>query len=143
MQHPQNRLSNDNYKRPVNTKTDKLTGDDISDMLDDYKLVESFKDIKIGTHIRYFITDKNSGEKKFRPGGFLKAKNKIPEYIVLSNTQKSWSVQMGGATFFRKLTFDELKKETDDYIASLEIYIEQLEKQVESYGGTINRTIAK
>jgi hypothetical protein len=134
-----NRLTKDNYKRPPLTKTDKLTNDNIRDLLEDYNQFTSFKDVPINTHIRYFVN--KNGKQLFRTGGFLLNKNGLPDYIVLSSgskeNPKSWSVQTKDTTFFKKISLNELKIEYDGIIDTLEKRINILENIIVSMGGIV------
>lgn len=127
-----NRLSKDNYKRPDMTKTDKLTSDNIRDLLEDYNEFKSFADVPLNTHIRYFSL--KNGKQVFRTGGFLLNKTGYPDYVVLSSGQKdnakSWSVQIKDTTFFKKMSFNDLKKEYDNIIMALENKIKILEDTI-------------
>jgi hypothetical protein len=112
------RLSTDSYKRPILTYTDKLTRDEINNKLDDYiEVKDGFKSVPEGTHIRYF--SKVNKTYKFRVGGTLINKKGLPDYIVLSNGKKSWSVQMKDTIFFKKISILEIKR----------VYIEELENK--------------
>lgn len=124
------RLTNDGYKRPVITITDKLTVEQVEEKLEDYVEIKSkdWDKVKIGCHIAYFsLVD---GKKKFRPGGFLRSKKNISTYIILSNGRRSWSVQTEGTTFYRKLSYDEIKKEFEGIIRTIEIEKEELSDKV-------------
>ncbi len=113
------RLVNSEYKRPKITFTDKLTNEDIIDKLEDYEKVEDITKVPIGTHIRYFTMV--DGEKKFRLGGTLVRTQGLPKYIVLSNGQFSWSVQMKDVvSIFKKMSIVEIKQEYEDIIEELE-----------------------
>jgi hypothetical protein len=95
------------YVRPKVTKTEKLTPDEISKMLEGYKVVEDFTDVPLGTHVRYFIKDKVTGKDLFRTGGFIENKKGLPEYITLANGKIGWPVQLKGATVFVKMSNKE------------------------------------
>ena len=88
------RLSRDNgYNRPKKTYQDTLTADEIKDKLEGYKKITDVRNITIGTHVRYFTTDKNTKKKVFRLGGFVSKFGDDNKYLVLSNGSISWSVQ--------------------------------------------------
>ena len=100
----------DGYVRPQKTFTDNLSKEEIRSMLDDYIQVthDELATVKLGTHIRYFITDPN-GVQHFRLGGILLNVSGVPVYIVLGNGRSTWSAQMKGSTFFKKLTVPEFR----------------------------------
>jgi hypothetical protein len=95
------------YVRPKVTKNEKLTADQISKMLEGYKVTEDFTDVPIGTHLRYFLRDKKTGKDLFRTGGFLENKKGLPTYIMVTNGTKTWSVQLNTATVFVKMSNKE------------------------------------
>lgn len=112
------RLSNDtNYKRPTQTKQDMMGLEDIKDKLKDYKRVDNVLQVPINTHLRYFTTDnRNKNKKVFRLGGYLTKVDDQGRYVVLSNGQATWSVQIANSQFWRKMTNDELKNELKEEI---------------------------
>jgi hypothetical protein len=95
------RLSNDEYQKPPITYTDSLSKEEIKNFLKDYEEISSDKisTVKKGTHLRYFSKN-DDGTYKFRLGGNLIVNNTLPNYIVLSNKKKSWSVQTHNTIFF-------------------------------------------
>lgn len=121
------RLNKDEYTRPKMTFTDKLTNDDIETLLEDYKQVDDINKVPVGTHLRYF-TVKN-GVKKFRTGGLLYNNVGLPKFVVLTNGNKSWSVQVKDTVFFKKMSITEIKEEYDDIIDELEKKIAELEQK--------------
>ena len=59
------KLGDDNYKRPKQTYTDKLTDEDIKAKLEDYIEVDDISKVPLNTHVRYFtekINDKKERE---------------------------------------------------------------------------------
>jgi uncharacterized protein YeeX (DUF496 family) len=123
----QTKLNKDNFIRPKMTFTDKLSNDEIEDMLEDYKEVTDIYKIPLNTHLRYITTVNNV--KKFRTGGVLYNNTGLPKYVILSNGKNSWSVQLKDTTFFRKMTIAEIKKEYEDLIEDLEKKVSELEKK--------------
>lgn len=107
------RLTNDEYKKPPITFTESLAREDIKNLLEDYEQIEDISKITKGTHLRYFIKEKN-GEYKFRMGGILTVNNNIPKYVILSNGKKSWSVQIKDTIFFNKKSIEKIKKEIEE-----------------------------
>jgi hypothetical protein len=109
----------DTYKKPELTYQEKLSKEQIKDMLEDYIKVNNISElklIKLGTHLRYFTRDKN-GKRQFRIGGILRNNSGIPDYLILGNGTKSWSVQINDTIFFQKISISDIKKH---YIKLLE-----------------------
>lgn len=106
------KIGEDKYKRPLETLQDKLTKEEIEAKLEDYQLVKDISKVQIGTHMRYFTVGEN-GKKKFRLGGVLVRNDGLPDYVILSNNNITWSVQTENSIFFAKLTYKELKEEYD------------------------------
>ena len=95
------RFVNDaNYNRPKKTIQDTLTKEDIKEKLKDYKKVDDITKVLIGSHIRYFIKDLKTKKTMFRLGGFLTKFGENYKYLVLSNGEFSWSVQLNGNNEF-------------------------------------------
>jgi hypothetical protein len=95
------RLKNDiNYNRPKKTVQDTLTKEAIKEKLMNYKKVEDITKIVIGSHIRYFAKDMKTKKNMFRLGGFLTKFGEDYKYLVLSNGEFSWSVQINGNNEF-------------------------------------------
>jgi putative NADH-flavin reductase len=99
----------EDYERPMATKTDLLTPEEIKEKLEDYDKVEDIYKVPLGTHLRYFTVDEK-GNKLFRMGGQLFRNNGLPTYVMLNNgNTKPWSVQIENAIFYKKLSTDEIK----------------------------------
>ena len=120
------RLSKDtNYVRPKKTVQDTMSNDEIKEKLQGYKKVDDIKKILIGSHLRYFAKAKNSKTPIFRLGGFLTKFGDDYKYVVLSNGEFSWSVQLNGTNeFWAKMN----QKEFQDKI---ETEVEEKYKQVQ------------
>jgi len=103
------RLSNDDNK-PKTTYQDKLTPKEIKEKLEEYKKVDDISKVSLNAHLRYFTVN-DKGEKQFRLGGFLTKIDVEKGYVVLSNGNLSWSVQLKNSIFFQKMTFQELRSE--------------------------------
>lgn len=114
-----NRISETTYIRPILTYTDKLSKEQVKELLVDYeqiKSLEELKNINCGTHLRYFeFKDK---ELKFRTGGILTVSNGIPDYLILSSGKLSWSVQINKCIFFKRITIKQVREEYDKKIHS-------------------------
>jgi len=139
--------TDDGYVRPKFTKQDKLSEDQIEDLLTDYIDIDKLElgDIPTGTEIRYVVIEKYKDEngkqyveKKFRYGGTLLKNNEFTKYIVLTNRGKSWSVPTSFAThpeiqdilFYKKLSIDEIKEEYDLIITELKSIIKKQKKEI-------------
>jgi hypothetical protein len=127
-------ISNDNkYTRPKHTMQDKITEEEINDILKDYIECDDITKIPIGTHLRYFITTTNKKgdtERKFRFGGFLKNKDNCDKYIILTNNTISWSVQVDNTTLFKKMSMEEIKEEYIKVIEENRQIIKSLKKEI-------------
>jgi hypothetical protein len=122
----------DNYIRPTQTYTERLDEDDIQDKLIDYIQVDNIANVKLNSHLRYFILeidDKGNTNKKFRMGGFLKNNDNSTTYVMLSNGTKSWSVQTKNAIFYKKLTINEIKEDYENKLNELKYINKKLLKQ--------------
>jgi hypothetical protein len=102
-----NKFNNNNDK----TFQETLTNEQIKQYLNDYNQVEDINKIGISTHLRYFTIDSKTNKKLFRLGGFLNKFGHNGEYLILSNGDLSWSVQIKNTIFYKKMTDQELKEE--------------------------------
>jgi hypothetical protein len=93
------------------TFQDSLTNEQIKEYLKDYKSVDDIYKVAISTHIRYFTIDQKTNNKLFRLGGTLNKFGQNGEYIILSNGELSWSVQIKNTIFYKKMTELELREE--------------------------------
>ena len=91
------KFGTDNYVRPDETITDKLTPEEIENKLQDYVQTDIEK-IPLNTHVRYFKMD--DGKRKFCSGGILYQNIGLPTYVKLSNGSNVWSVQIKDTIFF-------------------------------------------
>jgi len=140
------RLTRDtNYKAPENTYQSTLSNDDIAKKLTDYERVNKndiFK-IPLGTHIRYFSINPKTGEKLFRLGGNLTKFGENNEYVVCSNGNFSWSVQLSTCIIYKKLSIDELKEKTKEETLKLSQNILQENKALKQILKEIKSTTEK
>ena len=119
------RLSRDTtYKKKEKSYQEKLSPKEIKKKLEEYSQVDNITDVDVGTHLRYFTFNPNTGEKQFRLGGFLSKIDKDLRFVILQNGTFSWSVQINNTVFFRKMNFSELKDELIEKISK------KFEKQV-------------
>ena len=124
-QYKTKRLTKDKQKSN-NSYQDNLSPDEIKEKLEEYKRVDDITTVGLNSHLRYFIVNEKNGDKQFRLGGFLTKIDKDKGYVVLSNGQLSWSVQIKNSIFFKKMTFQELKKELVEDVGK--IYMEEIKK---------------
>ena len=112
------RLSKDtNYVRPKKTVQDTMSNDEIKEKLQGYKKVDDIKKVLIGSHLRYFAKAKNSKTPIFRLGGFLTKFGDDYKYVVLSNGEFSWSVQLNGTNeFWAKMNQKEFQEKIETEI---------------------------
>jgi hypothetical protein len=123
------RLTKENYVKPPETYTERLSKEDIKEKLTDYQKVTDIATIPIGTHVRYFTTV--NGKQLFRLGGFLFRNDGLPKYVILSNGTNTWSVQTKNTIFFRKLSVSEIKTElTNDIVAECKKKLDEKDKQI-------------
>lgn len=124
-----------NYKRPKKTFTDRLTDEQISKLLDGYIKVDNIVNVPLNTHIRYFTFNKdektNKVEKEFKTGGFLMNRDagQYPRYVILSNGNVNWSVQVDSTVFYKQLSIDEIKESYQEEIDKITNAYEKLYKQ--------------
>jgi hypothetical protein len=119
-------------------KFDLLTPDEISARLKNYVRVPTDEIDKIPPHSKIQYIDKSSGTSKYRPGGTLHY-NGGPKYIVLTNGERKWSVQLHSAVIFKEKDFDEMKKEYEERIARRDqqldkyrVYVKKQKQVIES-----------
>jgi hypothetical protein len=117
------RLTND-VQKSTNSYQDKLSPEDIKEKLEEYKKVEDITKVSLNAHLRYFTINEKTGDKQFRLGGFLNKLDNDKGYVVLSNGTLSWSVQIKNSIFFKKMSFQELRKEIVENVEKL--YIEEI-----------------
>ncbi len=103
------RLTKDDEKTK-NSIQKNLSPDEIKEKLEEYKRVDDVSTVSLNAHLRYFTTDK-TGNKNFRLGGFLTKIDREKGYMILSNGNVSWSVQIKDSIFFQKMTFKDLRDE--------------------------------
>jgi hypothetical protein len=116
----------DNKKK---TYTENLTKEEISQKLEDYKVVDDISKIPLDTHLRYFI--KKDNEMLFRMGGNLKRNLDLPTFVVLRNALgKEWTVQVKDTIFYKKMTIKEIKEEYDNIILDLHDKIKKLKQKI-------------
>jgi len=115
------RLSRDSaYVRPKKTYQDSLSADEIREKLKEYKKVSDIRKVIIGTHMRYFVKDKDTKNSVFRLGGFLTKFGEDYKYVILSNGTISWSVQVNGLNdFWAKMNSKEILKTAETEVQEI------------------------
>lgn len=134
---PTKKISETKYKRPLITYTDKLSKQQVKELLIDYEQIKSLdelQNIPAGTHLRYF--EKKNNELKFRTGGILTVSG-FPEYLILSSGHVSWSVQIKKCIFFKRITIKQVREEYKKLlhenaatIIGLQTTIKELSKEI-------------
>lgn len=118
------RLTADNYKRPEQTYTEKLSKDEIKQKLEDYRKVDKIENVPVGTHVRYFT--KKGNTMAFRLGGIIIAVTGLPDYLILSSGGKSWSVQVKNSIFFARISLKEIQTEYEEIVSKKDAQIKGL-----------------
>ena len=102
------------YVRPKKTVQDTMSNEEIKEKLQGYKKVDDITKVIIGSHIRYFAKSKDSKKPVFRLGGFLTKFGEGYKYVVLSNGEFSWSVQLNGTNeFWAKMNQKEFQEKIE------------------------------
>lgn len=128
--------SSDAYQRPDKTLQDKLTDEDVAQLLQDYKPVDDLFKVPVGSHLRYFTVRKDAAgvvKKMFRFGGLLQNKDNADKYVVLGNGKITWSVQTKTAIFYKKMSFEELKEEYSKQLEEKDELIDKLKRRLKKY----------
>ena len=120
------------YKKPPQTVTEKLSPEDIVNLLVNYQEVK-FDNLKTGVHTRYYKKNKDNSL-DFKLGGTLLRINKEPKYVVLMANGMTWTAQ-ANSIFYQEMsskdTIDELKEEIEKQkiqIAELVSFIKKIDK---------------
>jgi len=124
-QYKTKRLTKD-AKKTNNSYQNSLSPAEIKEKLEEYKKIEDINTVSLNAHLRYFTINEKTDEKQFRLGGFLTKIDKDKGYVILSNGQVSWSVQIKSSIFFKKMSFQELKEEIVEDVGK--IYNDQITK---------------
>lgn len=128
------------YKKPLETVAEKLSSEDIVNLLINYQEVK-FENLKIGIHTRYYKKNKDDSL-DFKLGGTLLKVNKLEKYCVLMSNGMTWTAQENSIFYQEMNNTDKIKEletqiEKDkSQINELISYIKQLEinykKQIET-----------
>jgi predicted cupin superfamily sugar epimerase len=120
------RLSRTSNKPVGDSYQSTLSDQEIAKKLEDYVRVkkDDVNKIALGTHVRYFTINPQTGEKQFRLGGTLTKFGDNGQYFVCSNGTYSWSVQLNNSIIYKKISpaeikehaAEDVKKQMDDII---------------------------
>lgn len=132
-----NLLKNEDYEKPTQTFSERLTTDDIVILLADYKEA-TIDELTHGVHIRYMKQNEKTKKLDLRMGGivFKKDENNPPKFIMVSNGKFVWSVQTENTIFYKRMSIGEKEEEFKSTLAikdqSIKEYlslIKELEKK--------------
>ena len=125
-------IKDDNYVKPPQTTTEKLSQEEINKLLENYKEVD-IKNLKRGIHTRYFKRNKD-GTLDFKIGGIILQIDSKLKYVVMMEKGLTWSVQ-SDSIFYQQMTnndtIEELQltiEKNKNSINELVSYIKSLEK---------------
>lgn len=108
---------NNEQKKQITFKPiDLLTAEQIKEKLYNYEQVDRYdiENLFPGTRIQYFEIMENN-KFRFKPGGIITI-NGYPNYLVLTNGRKSWSVQLVNHIIFKEQSVDLIVKKYIDII---------------------------
>ena len=128
------KISEDGFKKSINTIQDNLTQEDINILLEEYNQIESIIDLKEGIHIRYYTLIKKNGsvQQVFRMGGTIIKIDLKKNYAVLSNGKITWSIQLNdNIIIYKKMTIDEVKQFYENELDNKEIEVNKYKLQIE------------
>ena len=127
------KISDDGFKKTINTVQDNLTQEDIDILLEEYNQIESFIELKEGMHIRYYtlIKKNNSIQQIFRMGGTIIKLDLKKGYAVLSNGKVTWSVQLNeNIIIYKKMTIEEVKQFYETELDNKELELTKYKSQI-------------
>lgn len=119
-------VDEETYQRPEKTATDLLSPEEIKKRIANYEQVTgpAVGEIVPGARVQYFeVMDSNTY--RYKPGGVVIV-NKYPDYMVLSNGRRNWSVQLVNHIIYKEIDVTVLKSNYDTIIAEKDRQIEQL-----------------
>lgn len=118
--------NNEQKKQFTFKPVDLLTAEQIKEKLYNYEQVNShdIENLFPGTRIQYFEIMENK-KFRFKPGGIITI-NGYPNYLVLTNGRKSWSVQLLNHIIFKEQSVDLVAKKYIDIINQKNQEIDQL-----------------
>lgn len=115
------------YKKPPQTVAEKLSQEDIANLLVNYQEVK-IKDLKKGVHTRYYKKNKEGGL-DFKLGGMLLKVDESLKYVVLMSNGLTWSAQ-ADSIFYQEMSYKEKIEEQEKENNVLMSYIKTLQKNI-------------
>jgi len=105
-----------NHEPPKNIPLDFLDKNEIKQRLYNYEPIDAsqLSDLKPPLRLQYFDIDPD-GTYKYRPGGILTL-NKYPDYFIITNGKRSWSVQLDRSVFFKEVNIESLRNSYEEII---------------------------
>lgn len=129
------KIANSPYIKNGTETQDNLTSQDIKNLLEDYIELSDYNHLKLGMHIRYFISKvdaKGKKQKLFRLGGNIIKIDENFKYVILSNGKLSWSVQLNDSTIiYKKMNNIEIKNIYENEIDNKNIDIAKYKKYIQ------------
>lgn len=124
---------------PAIKKKQSYTRSDIESQLKNYEKLDSVsvKELANGDRVRYFEVMGNSNF-KYKPGGYVLI-NGAPEYLVLTNGKKNWSVQLATHVIFKALDYDKMEEAHNKALADKDALIDKLRKMILKKDNSIKR----
>lgn len=108
-----------------------LSADEIRERIKNHEQIQNPSDLRYGDRIQYFEILQNN-EYKYKIGGTLII-NKSPDYIVLTNGKKNWSVQLKQHIIFREISVDKLREHYERLLGDKNRTIEELKYLIQEY----------
>jgi hypothetical protein len=103
-------LVDDGYIKTSTSASDLLTGEQIKERIKNYDRVyeDDILELKPDDKIAYFeVLD--DGKFKYKPGGYLLV-NGAPDYLVLTSSKGSWSVQIKNHIIFKSKDIERIEE---------------------------------
>ena len=127
-------------KKKDKTFQESLTDDDIHILLEYYEQINNIHELKPGLLIRYYkiSNENNKITKLFRIGGTIIKIDFDKQYIIVSNGKINWSVQIENSIFYRKITYDDLKKFYENELDNKDLEIKKYKKYISNLKNKIN-----
>jgi hypothetical protein len=116
-------INDTKYVKPTQSISEKLSEEDIINLLLDYQEVK-FENLQIGINTRYYSKNKD-GKLDFKFGGILLKVNTKDGYCVFSAKGLTWSVQ-SSCIFYQEMSNKDKIKELQDKIQKQSFDIEEL-----------------
>lgn len=119
-------LLEDDYVKPKYTASDLITAEELKKRMENYEILdkEQVADLVSNTRIQYFEVKEN-GDYKYKPGGVI-IKNGYPDYLVLTNGRRSWSVQLVNHVICKEMRVEDVKAKYEKIISKKDAQIKEL-----------------